>query len=38
MNIVICDDERYFVDLLELRLRKYAAGKDIGRCLPGLWH
>ncbi len=30
MNIVICDDERYFVDLLELRLKKYAAGKDIG--------
>ena len=30
MNIVICDDERYFVDLLEHRLKKYAAGKDIG--------
>lgn len=29
MNIVICDDERYFVDLLELKLKKYAAGKDI---------
>ena len=29
MNIVICDDERYFVGLLELKLKKYAAGKDI---------
>lgn len=29
MNIVICDDERYFVDLLELKLKKYTAGKDI---------